>query len=319
MTSAHDIRTPSRVDLLWTGGWDSTFRLLQLLLQHRVEVAPYYLEDPTRASTQREIQTMERITAALHESHPYTRALLQPLRRFAVEKIPIDSDIAAALREIRRRSYLGSQYAWLPAFCRQQALPDLELCVHVDDKVQALLRGYAEEFAHPAGYRSMRVDRAHTGSAEHTLFASFSFPLFHIDKVGIDRAADAAGWGELMELTWFCHAPLRGRPCGICPPCVYTIEEGLARRVPPSRRVVSWFYRRLLLPLRTTLRQWRAIGRGRGNQRPPAPGYGATGAQPALPRCNPQGGAEAELSLDQRPLAPATAAKYGPQQPNACD
>ena len=53
------------VNLLWTGGWDSTFRLLQLLLLHRVAVAPHYLEDPTRASTQIELETMARIADQL--------------------------------------------------------------------------------------------------------------------------------------------------------------------------------------------------------------------------------------------------------------
>jgi hypothetical protein len=39
---------------------------------------------------------------------------------------------------------------------------------------------------------------------------------------------------------------------------VFTIEEGLARRVPPSRRALSFFYRQLLWPLKPRLRQARA-------------------------------------------------------------
>ena len=31
--------------LLWTGGWDSTFRLLSLLLREQREVQPYYILD----------------------------------------------------------------------------------------------------------------------------------------------------------------------------------------------------------------------------------------------------------------------------------
>ena len=52
-----DTRAPS-VHLLWTGGWDSTFRLLQLLLQQRVPVVPHYLVDDTRPSAQTELRTM---------------------------------------------------------------------------------------------------------------------------------------------------------------------------------------------------------------------------------------------------------------------
>lgn len=249
------------VDLLWTGGWDSTFRLLQLLLQYRLPVVPYYLRDPTRASTRIELQTMARIADRLRATWPHTRALLQPLRIADVDDVPQDPEIAGALREIRRREFIGSQYEWLPAFCKYNAVAGMELGVHVDDKVQALLRGFEMEFEHPGGYRSIRVDPRHAGSAEFKLFRYFSFPLFHIDKVGIARESEARGWRAIMDMTWFCHAPSRGRPCGFCAPCVYTIEEGLAHRVPPSRRALSYFYRKLVLPLRHRLRQMRASAR----------------------------------------------------------
>lgn len=259
------------VNLLWTGGWDSTFRLLQLLLLHRVPVVPHYLEDPTRPSTQIELRTMARIGDHLREAYPHTRELLQPLHIAAVADVAEDPEIAGALREIRKRVFIGSQYAWLPAFCKRNAIADMELGVHVDDKVQALLRSFAMEFEHPCGFRSIRVDPRHASSAEYRLFCYFSFPLFHIDKLGIDRQAEAEGWGDIMGMTWFCHTPVRGRPCGICAPCVYTIEEGLARRVPASRRVLSFFYRRFALPLKGPLRQVRAsLQVGRAGRHPAA-------------------------------------------------
>ena len=262
-------------NLLWTGGWDSTFRLLQLLLLHRVPVVPYYLEDPTRASTRIELETMARIGDRVRNAWPHTRGLLRPLRVARVAGVEVDAEIAGALQAIRRRSYIGSQYAWLPAFCRQHGIDDMELGVHVDDKVQALLRGFVTTFEHPCGYRSLRVDPRHEASAEYRLFRWFSFPLFGIDKVGIGRQAEAEGWGAVMEMTWFCHNPVRGRPCGICAPCLYTIEEGLAHRVPPSRRALSLLYRRFVLPLKSPLRRLRAWLRGnRNGARPAAPDLG---------------------------------------------
>src|SRR5688572_22265978 len=68
---AHGPDTP--VVLLWTGGWDSTFRLLQLLLAQRLPVEPLYLLDDTRASSKVEIATVERLRAAIGERHPHTR------------------------------------------------------------------------------------------------------------------------------------------------------------------------------------------------------------------------------------------------------
>lgn len=252
-----------RVNLLWTGGWDSTFRLLQLLLVHRVQVAPYYLKDPTRASTDIELKTMAGIMRRLHERHPHTRELLQPLHVAEVTDLPADPELGSALAEVRRRNYIGSQYVWLPAFCMQHGIDDMEIGVHVDDRVQSVLHTMVAEFDHPAGFRSVRVDPKHAGTAEFRLFGRFSFPLFLIDKVEISRVADSSGWSDIMEMTWFCHTPVRGRPCGTCGPCVYTIQEGLARRVPASRRALSFFYRRLLLPFKDPLRHARASLRSR--------------------------------------------------------
>lgn len=263
------------VNLLWTGGWDSTFRLLQLLLQHRVPVVPYYLEDPTRASTRTELETMARIADRVRDAWPHAGDLLQPLRIFRVTDVEVDAEITGALEAVRSRSYIGSQYAWLPAFCKQHGIGDMELGVHVDDKVQALLRGFVVWFNHPCGYRSLRVDRGHEASAEYRLFRYFSFPLFDIDKVGIGHRAGTEGWSAVMEMTWFCHRPVRGGPCGICAPCLYTIEEGLAHRVPPSRRALSLLYRHFVLPLKPPLRRLRAWRRrGRGDAHRDAAGSG---------------------------------------------
>lgn len=242
------------VNLLWTSGWDSTFQLLRLLLKHRLPVTPYYLEDPTRASTATELRTMQRIGDALHDAFPETRELLRPLRTFPVAELERDPDIAEALRTIRSRLYIGSQYEWLPLFCKRHGMAGLELSVHVDDKVQALLSPFVCEFEQAGKYRSFRVDPCHAGTAEYTLFRYFSFPLFQIDKRAMAREAGGEGWSRLMDMTWFCHRPVHGRPCGACAPCVYTIEEGLAWRVPLSRRALSFFYRKLALPLKPPIR-----------------------------------------------------------------
>ncbi|NUS38387.1 MAG: hypothetical protein HOQ02_05120 [Lysobacter sp.] len=250
------------MNLLWTGGWDSTFRLLQLLLLYRLPVVPYYLEDPTRASTPVELRTIERIGAHLRATYPHVRGLLQPLRVATTASVAPVAEIDAALDEIRERVFIGSQYAWLPAFCRQRGIADMEIGVHLDDKVRTLVRPYALEFAHPGGFRSVRVDPAYADTAEFRLFRYFSFPLFHLDKRTMARLAAAEGWSAIMDMTWFCHSPVRGAPCGICAPCVYTIEEGLAYRVPAPRRALSLLYRRLVLPLKDPSRRIRRALRG---------------------------------------------------------
>jgi hypothetical protein len=67
--------------------------------------------------------------------------------------------------------------------------------------------------------------------------------------------ADEQGWKDLMGMTWFCHKPRKDMtPCGVCNPCLYTIEEGLGWRIPRSRRALSALYRAFVLPAKVTAR-----------------------------------------------------------------
>ena len=94
------------VDLLWTGGWDSTFRLLDVVLRHHHPVQPWYVIDRERASTERELATMQTIRRALAERDAHAAALVRNSR--FVERSSIHPD--AALEALYAESRLGSQY-----------------------------------------------------------------------------------------------------------------------------------------------------------------------------------------------------------------
>lgn len=54
------------VNILWTGGWDSTYRIVELF-REQVQIQPIYCCDPSRGSMQKEVETMEKIRGALLE------------------------------------------------------------------------------------------------------------------------------------------------------------------------------------------------------------------------------------------------------------
>ncbi len=65
-------------NLLWTGGWDSTFRLLELLLVKGKVVQPYYIIDADRNSTGMELRTMEELKRRIFAEYPGATNLLRP-------------------------------------------------------------------------------------------------------------------------------------------------------------------------------------------------------------------------------------------------
>lgn len=258
------------VHLLWTGGWDSTFELLRLLLVHRTPVQPIYLIDPGRRSLQVELDTMERLRARLLALHPETRDLLLPTLSAQVSEIPRDPRIAQVFRRLQARAPIGSQYEWLANFCRERGLTEVELGAEKTRSGAGAL--VSPEIVVPA--------RSHAGHATHRIepgrdpdmdlvFGMYSLPLFEMTKQDMAREVDQRGWRPLMLDTWFCHQPTDGLPCGRCNPCHSVVKAGLGWRIPLRRRLLGAVHgstigfarrtlRRLLLRLRGGLTRQQA-------------------------------------------------------------
>ncbi len=233
------------VQLLWTGGWDSTYRLLQLLFVLKSKVTTHYVIDLGRPSWAVEIQTLYRIKSYLKKHHPEAYSNLGPTRICCRDDLVPNSSIHSAFTQLRCGAYLGPQYEWLARYAAEYHLAPLELSIHRDDKAHAILepfvtcRGETTEalFVFKPGFE---------GEAAAVVFGAFAFPLFETTKLQMEETAAALGWNDLLEMTHFCHIPLRGgRPCGTCNPCQYTIEEGLGRRV-GFRGLARYRFRRLL-------------------------------------------------------------------------
>lgn len=218
--------------LLWTGGWDSTFRLLTLLLREQREVQPYYVIDSLhyRPAVPAEREAMRLIRQALLKRHPAAAVRLADTRECRLADIAEDPETARHYERCLAIGFIGGQYEWLARYCRQHGIEGMELSIHRDDKARKLLSDLIDSSGD-------RLDPRFAGDCRYELFKSFRLPLFDLTKRQMQEAARAGGFEELMRLTWFCHKPRRGRPCGTCNPCIYTIEEGLGERVPWSGRL----------------------------------------------------------------------------------
>lgn len=262
---------PTPVHLLWTGGWDSTFQLLRLLLVYAQPVRPIYLVDGTRGSLRVELRTMERIRARLAESYPHTRGLLLPTLFARVPELPPDPEVEQAFRRLQQRVPLGSQYAWLAKFCRQQGLRDVELgAERSHGGAGALIADLGVPGQAAGGYRVYRIG-ADEDPDIRTIYGAYAFPLFHTTKQDMAREVDERGWRPIMLDTWFCHRPAGREPCGMCNPCLGVIKAGLGWRIPARRRVLGAIHRATVGLVTRTARRLYLRARGAF----PTPGSGA--------------------------------------------
>jgi len=241
------------VRILWTGGWDSTFQLLRVLFIDKKQVVPYYLKDENRASTSKEIKTMEKIRAKIYEVDRRMVSLLLPTETLFVSEIPEFVEITSAVNEIREMTVLGRQYDWLARFCEHMKISNLQLCIHEDDKAAEALRDIV--INDPKRKDHFKVSDLNSSTHEYTVFHYFTFPIFNLTKLEMENIAKEHRWMDIMGTTWFCHNPKNGKPCGRCSPCFYTVDEGLGWRIPRGRLVTGHVQRFAIRPLKSAIKK----------------------------------------------------------------
>jgi 7-cyano-7-deazaguanine synthase len=194
----------SPVKLLWTGGWDSSFRLMQLTLVEGRPVQPIYLLSPGRSSTVQEIRAMdtirEGVTARLREP-----GLLAPTEVHVWSHYPPGPRLQSLFDSIEARQHIGIQYLHLAAVAEARGWNGVEIGVLQADRWGPLDEPPLAE-----------------------LFRYWSFPLFNMEKEEMREVARQHGFLDLLLQRWFCHRPLRGKPCGMCRPCLAANRDGIA-------------------------------------------------------------------------------------------
>jgi len=221
------------VHLLWTGGWDSTYRLLEILAQTQRNIQPHYIVDRERTSWDLEMEAMDRLRSAVAERRPEWAGRVRETWVTERREIVRDAEIERAFATIRAGEYIGQQYCWLARYASMRGVLGLELCIESTDAAGRQIRDKVREVpgSDPPLYELVPAVSGRD-RAVAKLFGWFRFPLVHRDKKDMEIAIERAGAWPIMAGTWFCHQPVLARyPCGTCRPCVYVVNKGQAWRI----------------------------------------------------------------------------------------
>ena len=222
--------------IFWSGGWDSTFRILTLLSETDLAIQPYYVIDPERPSAAIELETIYFLRDQMQRYLGLDSSRLLPMETIAMDAIPEDAEVDCAHQELRKHGYVGLQYAWLARFARWQQLENIELSVERGINIYPHIEGKIERTFHNDGTNYRLATEAYP---EATVFGPFLFPLIMRSSREIHAEAADRGWDCVLDRTWFCYRPVAGRyPCGSCRPCVYIMDKNPERyRLPLLGRV----------------------------------------------------------------------------------
>lgn len=233
-----------RINLLWTGGFDSTFRLCQLSRMENVEVQPIYCIFPQdqRPNKFREMEAQDTILQMVR-ARPETKAeILDPVR-LTPNDLPPDPDYDLAFC----RHFTADEPAvsgQLRALGKVPLLyPNAEFCIEArfpqrvtKDQPHGKTRTYMEDHGfrfkeHPDG--SVSYDASKADPDTRLLFGRFSYPVLLIPEIKMLSFIRQWKYEEIFQHTWTCDFN-QEVPCGICHQCQVKWDSGLAEILPPS-------------------------------------------------------------------------------------
>lgn len=233
------------INILWTGGLDSTFRVIELLtsLPDGYSIQPYYILDEERKSFSQEIKAMRCITEVANNKAK-KQVRIRPLIIVKKTEIPLDSKITEAYNYLKNKYNLGGQYDWLARFAKSKNI-SIELGLEYSPRSKAYntitSEGGIIEVSPSNGYTVYSIDESKSSENLMTVFGRFvlSPRLFNITKEKEVEILRGLGYDEVIAMTWFCHRPIFGYPCGQCNPCKDALNEGMGWRVPLWGRLLG--------------------------------------------------------------------------------
>lgn len=223
------------VNIFWTAGWDSTYRVIELSFQ-QVTIQPVYCHNSKRRSSSIELQHIKDMVKII-ENKPKTKAKFLPIEIVDISALPQDSTIENAYKEFIKEIPLGKQYVFLAKVA--QKFPGIELGVERQDTGKGHISSSFERFAKLIKKDNIYyLDPKGTKDFCYTIFGQMSYPIYDISEVEMFENIKKWGYEDVMKHIWFCHTPLKEQgewcPCGTCWPCIEKMENNMEFLLPPK-------------------------------------------------------------------------------------
>lgn len=215
-----------KIYILWTGGWDSTFMLIQELRNGKV-VQPVYIVDKDRRSLKYEKRAMQRIAEKLKKKN--YGGILLPTEFIDRDVIPEDKEVTEAYRIVYEKTGLGEQHEWIARYAKWKNV-DLALGhekgITASDRLTKTMKLYTKVEQLEDG--TFIINSEGSTDEGRALLGRMIFPIMRYRET--DMAKKVKEWEveDVMKEIWFCHTPTRsGEACGFCHPCVVKMESGM--------------------------------------------------------------------------------------------
>lgn len=219
--------------IFWTGGWDSTYRMVELSRMD-ITVQPIYCVHEAVPSLHIELERLDKILQML-KAKKETKASFLPVKQVKVTQYAADAEIENSWKKLRNTIRIGSQYIFLAKVAKQ--FPGIELGI---ERPNGELSGCFATFEHFGKLveenGNWKLDPARTDPACLAVFGQMTFPICHITEVEMVENIKKWGYQDVMQWIWFCRDPLIKNKefvaCGVCRPCQQKMESNMEFLLP---------------------------------------------------------------------------------------
>jgi len=220
--------------IFWTGGWDSTFRVLYLVIVEKRKVQPYYIRGVHTKTKKKEILAMDLIKEKMFKIYPETKHLLKPTIFIPAENIAADKEIKQNFLKLEEEYSFTPQNYYMARFAKETGLDNIEICT---EKNRENANSWIGALYDMIPDNSMRIDKKYSNTDLYKVCGYGSFPLLHLTKYDMKEIATKFNFIELLNESWFCNYPINGKPCGTCSACMRIMEMKMYDRMPLISRV----------------------------------------------------------------------------------
>tara|TARA_Y100001970_G_scaffold293005_1_gene437154 strand:- start:7314 stop:8765 length:1452 start_codon:yes stop_codon:yes gene_type:complete len=215
--------------IYWTGGFDSTFRICEMLINEHKTVQPLYITfnlDNSckgldcknklwlRRNKLQEINAMNNIRNKLFELFPNTVNLFLPT--IYIEEDVGDTHFNQAFNHKFYSNNLWPKKRKVHQYYFLSKYADFNK-IKIDTGVLGIHRN--SKFYSYLNKNLIKVNNNWIIRNDYGPISYLNFPLFNRTKNMLYNKSQKYGYDVILNHTWSCWFPKKGKPCGKCPMC----------------------------------------------------------------------------------------------------
>ena len=212
-----------KIEILWSGGWDSTFMLCKLAHEYDI-IQPYYIIFH-RLGEEYEIEAIKKIFICF-SNHKEISCVIKPVIFIPIEEIIVPNWLRSCWNKFKEKPYrVAEQYLFLAAFAMNHK------GIAIGQERYYETPGHMTRLLYEKGHMKFTSDGVGYFNPKdchkdiYALFGNAIYPVSLFSELMMKEKAEEWNCMDIMNCSHFCYEPIYGKPCGMCGPCKIKLRQ----------------------------------------------------------------------------------------------